>query len=373
MLLGKYNTKASRDEYTRVIAEWNARGTPVVHADITVNELLVLYHRHVAEHYRHADGSPTSEVANIKAAVRWLKELYGMTVAKKFTTLGLEAIQSKMIEHGLCRNRINKDTARIRRCFKWAGAKLLVDAAVYHQLRTLDFLKAGRSAARETEAVKPVPLAVVDATIPFMPPTVADMTRLQLTTGMRSGELIRMRSIDIDMTGPVWHYSPVLHKTAHRGKERTIAIGPIGQQIIRRYLKTNLQAPLFSPRESVEQFRATLRQQRKTKVQPSQANRKKRHPKRVPGEQYTVTGYAQSIGRAVRRANAAALKANPENPVLIPHWHPHQLRHTRATELRRQYGIEAARVILGHSSPKVTEGYAERDLRAADDIMAKIG
>ena len=55
------------------------------------------------------------------------------------------------------------------------------------------------------------------------------------------------------------------------------------------------------------------------------------------------------------------------------HWHPHQLRHNAATHLRKDFGIEAARLILGHRSVAVTEIYAELDHQKAADIIAKVG
>ena len=57
----------------------------------------------------------------------------------------------------------------------------------------------------------------------------------------------------------------------------------------------------------------------------------------------------------------------------VPHWHPHQLRHSHATEVRRQFGLEAAQVALGHAQAAVTEIYAERDLALAVRVAAAIG
>ena len=54
-------------------------------------------------------------------------------------------------------------------------------------------------------------------------------------------------------------------------------------------------------------------------------------------------------------------------------WHPHQLRHTMATEIRKRFDVEAAQVILGHSRPDTTLIYAERDLAKAREIMMEIG
>jgi integrase len=49
------------------------------------------------------------------------------------------------------------------------------------------------------------------------------------------------------------------------------------------------------------------------------------------------------------------------------------LRHTAATNLRRRFGIEVTRVILGHASPAVTEVYAEADRERAVQVMGQVG
>ena len=54
-------------------------------------------------------------------------------------------------------------------------------------------------------------------------------------------------------------------------------------------------------------------------------------------------------------------------------WSPNQLRHSAATFLRKEFGIEVARIILGHSSAAVTEVYAELDQARAMEVMAQIG
>ncbi|MBS3735540.1 MAG: tyrosine-type recombinase/integrase, partial [Phycisphaerae bacterium] len=55
------------------------------------------------------------------------------------------------------------------------------------------------------------------------------------------------------------------------------------------------------------------------------------------------------------------------------HWRPHQLRHNAATELRKEFGLETARIILGHRSPAVTTIYAEQDHHKAVEAMEKVG
>ena len=88
-------------------------------------------------------------------------------------------------------------------------------------------------------------------------------------------------------------------------------------------------------------------------------NRVKR-PKRQPREAYDSSTYRRAIQRACKKAGVAR-------------WHPHQLRHNAATALRERFGIEAARVILGHRSAAVTEIYAEVNRDRAIEVMAQFG
>jgi len=57
----------------------------------------------------------------------------------------------------------------------------------------------------------------------------------------------------------------------------------------------------------------------------------------------------------------------------VRHWHPHQLRHNAATRIRKEFGLEAAQAVLGHSSAAITQIYAERDQAKAADVMARVG
>jgi integrase len=116
--------------------------------------------------------------------------------------------------------------------------------------------------------------------------------------------------------------------------------------------------------------RAELRQNRKTRVQPSQKDRRKARPRKNPGDCYTVESYRRAIVYGVGRANSERTKNNQN---LIPSWHPHQLRHNAATYLRKEFGLDVARAVLGHSSPAVTEVYAELDGAKAAEAMERVG
>lgn len=127
----------------------------------------------------------------------------------------------------------------------------LLASFVLHGLEAVSALKRGRTEARESDPVVPVARSVVEATLPHMQSVVGDMVCLQLETGMRPGELVTMRGCDIDMSGKTWLYRPSRHKTEHHGHTRVVPIGPRGQAIVRRHLKTDIQAFLFSPAETM--------------------------------------------------------------------------------------------------------------------------
>ncbi len=373
---GKRNPPtAVREEYDRRISEWlaNGRRLPDGKGDgtpLTVGELLVRFMAYCEQHYRRPDGTATNEQSEFRMSGRPLNYLYGNLPAKEFSPLKLKAVRQIMIDgyehpkygsqHALCRGVINHRVARILRIFKWAVSEELVQAEVYQALKTVRGLERGRSLARETDPVAPVNLDVVEKTLPYLLLPVQALVRLQMLTGARPGEVCIMRGCDLDASGPVWLYRPRSHKTVHRGKPRIVALGPKAQDVVRSFLKLDTQAYLFSPREAMEQKRVRMRMDRKSKVQPSQQCRKRRRPKKQPGEHYSNMSYASAVATACRKAG-------------LPHWSPHQLRHTYATEVRRRFGLEAAQVSLGHAQAQVSEIYAERDLSLAVRVAGEIG
>ncbi len=362
--LGRFGTADAQTAYERLIAEWlaNGRHFPVASATdeaLTVEETLARYWAFAEQHYR-KDGEPTRELDNIRYALRLVRALYGNTAADQFGPLALKALRAKMIDAGLSRKLINQRIGKIKRVFRWAVSEQLVPPSIYQALATVDGLQRGRTDARETEPVGPVGDAVIETTLRFLSPVVADMVRLQRLTGTRPSEVCVIRPCDVDRTGDVWVYHPASHKTEHHGRKRTIFIGPRAQEILLPYLLRDSKAFCFSPADNVARSRAKRRDERKTKVQPSQLNRRKKSPKRKPGERYNRNAYLHAVHRACRKAG-------------IPTWAPNQLRHSTGTDLRTRYGLEAAQVVLGHSKADVTQIYAERDLAKAAAIMREVG
>jgi len=304
----------------------------------------------------------SSEPDNYVQAMRPLLALYKRLPAVEFSPLKLKAVQGEMVKLEWCRSNINKQTSRIRTVFKWAAGNELIPPSVYHGLEAVSGLRIGRSEAKESEPVLPVPMPHVTAVLPHVSRQVAGMIQLQLLTGMRPGEVCMMRTADIDTTGPLWLYKPQHHKTEHHGHDRKVYLGPRAIEVIKPFLKTDLQAYLFDPRDAEKDRRQIQHEQRKTPAScgNSPGTNRKAKPKRTPGDHYEVDAYRRCIARACATAG-------------IPCWHPHQLRHTAATELRKTHGLEAAQVILGHRTLTVTQVYAEKNVAEAQRVMSLVG
>lgn len=344
--LGPWNSRVSKLEYDRVVSEWLANGRSLPAAqDLTIVEVCARYMNWATGYYV-KNGQPTGTAEGIKVALRVLCQVYGRTYAAEFGPLSLIALQSKMVELDMSRRYINDNIDRIRRVFKWAVAQELVPVTVHQALTAVAGLRRGRTAARENDPVLPVSDAVVNATLPFLGPMVADMVRIQRLTGCRPDEVCSIRPREVDRTGDVWAYRPESHKTEHHGRERVIFIGPRAQAVLLPYLNRAADAYCFVPTESEEMRNTERKANRASPMTPSQLKRSRRSKScGLAGDRYTTDSYRRAIHRACYRADRVARK-KADGPVgeqrLVPQWSPNQLRHSAATEIRRRFNLEAA-------------------------------
>jgi integrase len=388
--LGKYGSTASRAEYDRLIAQWlsNGRslGGPNDPGGLSINELILRYLEFARQHYQR-DGIPTDEIQNIHHALKMVRKLYGLIPAAEFGPLALKTVRAGMLDTDLCRTTVNSRVGRIKRLFKWAVENELIPSSVHHGLSAVSGLRAGREGVRESKPVRPVLDDHVAAALPFMTAPVRAMAELQALTGMRPGEVTVMRADDIDRSGLVWVYVPERHKTQDIGHTRQILIGPQAQKILEPWLQDGPEEYLFSPAEAVEARNTKRRAERRTPMTPSQAKRKpNRNPKRPPRLRYDKNSYAWAIKRACDQAfpHPKLSQIKPENLTAeqraelkawqnAHRWSPNRLRHSLATKIRQQFGLEAAQVILGHARADVTQVYAERDRSKAAQVVAVVG
>ena len=288
-----------------------------------------------AQHYYRKNGRPTREFGCIADALRVMRPLYEFDRVMNFGPKALKGLRAAMVEKGWARRYINKQISRVVRMFKWGVEEQLVPSHVWQALTAVEGLKKGRTKAPERTKVQPVADEVMEATLPHLPPAVADMVRFQRLTGCRPGEACQLRPQDLDRSGEVWVYRPESHKTQHQDRDRLIFIGPKAQRSLLPYLLRPADAYCFDPRES-----------------PG--------AKGNAGVRYTKDSYGRAVRRAAERAG-------------VERWSPNRLRHAAATEIRREAGLEAAQVILGHASAEVTQVYAKRDVQLAANVIKRIG
>jgi integrase len=244
-------------------------------------------------------------------------------------------------------------------------ANELLPVAVYQALLTVPGLRKGRTAAKEKPPVGPVPDDIIEKTLPHLPPIVAAMVRIQRLTGMRPQEVVGLRPLDLDMSDPAcWVYQPGRHKSEHHDRQRVIFLGPQAIEVLKPFLTLDISRYVFSPQESVARRNARRRAERRTPLWDShrrhQDRKRKDQPQRTPRDRYTVASYRRAIRRACLKLGISV-------------WFPHQIRHSSATAIRRQYGVEAAQAVLGHAELSTTEIYAEKSREAARQIMREIG
>ena len=380
--LGPHGTKTSKAEYDRLIAEWlvNGRRTPDRTDDQPerlICELIAAYWEFVQDYYR-KNGRATDEQGHVRVLLRHLQRLYGGTPAIKFGPLRLKAFRHTLVEIDWSRSYINDQIARLKRMFKWAVENEHVPGRVFEDIKNIVGLRRGRTVARETAPVKPVAESHVKAIEPFVARQVWAMIRLQRLSGMRPGEACIVRSCDIEMDGDVWEYRPHEYKTEHHDIERVVCLGLDAQAIVREFLKPDTGAYLFSPTDAEADRRAKLHAERKTplKYGNRRGSNRKNKPGRKAGERYTTDSYRRAIERGCKLAFPAPDDLDKEQTKQWHKehcWHPNQLRHTSGTKVRKQFGLEAAQVHLGHAKANTTEIYAERNLELAREIARQIG
>jgi integrase len=308
------------------------------------------------------------------AALRPLDERFGDEIAAEFGPAKLLELQEYMMGLDWSRGVINHQISRVKRFFRWCSKKEYVPKELYAGLLCVDGLQKGRFDVREADEVRPVDLHWVYKTLPHMTPTVAAMVQAQLLCGMRPAEVCAMRGCHLNARGDVWIYSPPQHKNAWRDIVRNIPIPQVAQQVIKPFLKTDLEAFLFSPQESeawrLSQRHPSRKTDRKTKVYPSELRAREtakaaraQKPSRKR-DHYDTDSYRRAITYAIDKAN----KAGEE----IPHWHPHQLRHTISTEISQAIGEQAAQRWLGHEHLETTGIYTEKQIKELIEIAQEL-
>jgi integrase len=337
--LGRHGSPESRAEYDRIIGVWMAGGRKLPAnrgADLTIVELIRDYIK-FADTYYVKRGRPTTQARLVKRVLKEVRQLHGPEPAADFGPLKLKAIRQAWIDRKLTRTTCNQQTGVVRRLFRWGVEHELIPSSVYEALRAVRDLPAGRTEARDRPPVGPAPDTSINAILPLLPKPLAAVVRLMRATGARPAEILCLRQRDIDRSAEPWIYNvpPEVYKSSHANKKRFVLLGPIARQVLSPWLASRHRDTeyLFAAPEG-------------------------RWGRRNP--HYSLSALESAI-------RSACVKAG------VPHFTPNQIRHTAATSLRKHFGIDAARAILGHGSARMTEVYAEMDINKARAIMESVG
>ena len=323
-LPGKYKSAESYLEFHRICAIVAATGSlPYVKSDVktlTIKELGKRYLKAMTVKF----GKLSKEPQYLSYAVRDCAKLFGASPAESFSPPELKAVRAAILKSGCVRRTANKRTQQIIRMFRWAVEEGLTPADQWQRLLAVEPIGKGHYGAVDNPKVQPVSTNDMEAALEFVRPEARDALRILAITGMRTGELLRMRPQDCDMSGRHWIYKTEIHKTGRKTGATSIVIPQPATLILLERMPRDFTKPWF---------------------------------------RHGLSWLRIAVCRACVKAG-------------IPHWHPHQLRHQMATRVAESLTRGDAQKLLRHHDPKMTDHYAvETDatlLRIADQLYPDV-
>lgn len=316
--LGKYGSPESKRAYRDVCRKILAGDAEPI-AEASVADVAARWMAVYAVRF----GEDSEQYRKRKRAIVPLLSDWGGEPIAKVGPLRVKKTRERWIKAGKARSTINAYMALVKEMYRWGVENEHVKPETWQAVLAITNVS---DEAKPAKVVEPVPIENVTKTLPKMRPMLQDMVRLQALTGMRSGNLTAMTPGQIDRASFPWVYRPSSHKTKHKKKELAVPLGPQAREILEPLLRGEDDL-LFTTRV---------------------------------GNRFTSATYGTEIKKACIRAG-------------VPHWHPHQLRHSLATAVRSKHGIEAAQVLLGHAKLDVTQIYAEKNLELARRIAEELG
>jgi integrase len=286
--------------------------------DVTVEELAAAYIRSVTTRCAPRPRECNNSAKNVAAALQPLRDLYGAIPAAQMGPRHLRVYQLGLARQNLAVKTINGRVAWVRSMVRWAVSMELLPADRLFALQAVGPARPGHDGAVTRRPVASADPADVEATLPYLSPIVADAVQWLRLTGARPGEAAGLHAAMLEQEGDLWFACPRNHKTAWRGHETAISMGPRAWAIVVRHLRPGL---------------AVFRTGR--------------------GTQYSSQTLTQAIRRGVQRgvADQAVRRA----------WAPNQLRHLAASECSSLASSTVAQRLLRHRHSRTTQGYIHCD------------
>jgi integrase len=216
--IGIHGSPESQVAYARFLAESkNNPGifVPKGKTDATVKEVVAAF----LNHAERTLGSPNYSHYRV-VILDFLLKLYGDgTPADEFKPSSLRCVREEMINSGrFCRRQINEYTRRIVTIFTWAGEMEYVKPDTWTALKAVKRLPEGYPGTFDNPEREHISDDAIRRTLPFLPPTLRAMVKLQRLTGMRPSEVFNMQvgQVDRHTDSELWLYRIPHHKTEKR-------------------------------------------------------------------------------------------------------------------------------------------------------------
>lgn len=378
------------------LADWRRPDDEAPAGALTVRDLVDRYRAHLLER-RGADWFGRNG-DRFEASLAPLLAIEGTAAVASLGAKMVGDVRRAMLAEGkLCREELNTRIGIIKAAFRWAAEEELAPASIWHSVSAIKGLEAGAYGVREGKGRRePVADAVVEATLRHMSAKHADRVSLLRLVGARPSELYGLTPSMIERSGDVWTADIAEHKTKRHGLDRILAFGPKAQAILRPLLLRCGNGLMFreinvGAREAVQALTKEIGRAVKRPNVERAVNGLQRLARREGGaaarrllrDRYRVLHFAKwtaddgitrtrlgTVAELVQRVGAKrigdlVIDVGGER---VPNWTAYQLRHSRLSEARREFGLEGSAAIGGHSLDKearITEGYtgaAQREL-----------
>jgi integrase len=325
-----------------LVGLWLQNGRRPIRGDETgetVGSLCRGYTRYAEARYRKR-GEPTRHAETVGHVCRMVEASHGRRTPEEFGPKALRQLRRGWLSGGLRGTRSRSTAARyaavVVEMFRWAVAEEMIPVECHTRLRTLEPLTERDAGRKDPPRKASPPRGAVDAAIAGLKAPACDILRLLDVSGMRASEACSMRLRDLDRSGDVWAYEvdPDWNKESHAGRRRVVYLGPRARAILAPYVAKAESAGgrgwLFRPRIG------------------------KNSGKDVP---YRGHSLCIVLGLWLKRRG-------------LPHWHPHQLRHSHLSNIYRAFGVQSARSVAGHSDARTTMIYVDPDAASAEEREA---
>lgn len=311
--------------------------------NITIEEIVNLYLAERADYYDAGDGNgPTRHLQNIKSALKPFVQQLGDRPLCDLDAPLLASLRDRWVaEAKLVRSSINRRLEYITKLVKWCIERGYSTPEQLIGLTTVERIRRNRYGARDNAPIRSADRDDVLAVIDALPKPLRDMMEMMQLTGMRPGEVRRMKMADLRRLThkgkPVFKYTLKDHKMAHLGKRRRVFLAGRAFVLTVDRISTLVGETLFDPETEGYLF--------------------------SPGNDGKKPYAESSVPQAIRRVR---------KKLGINRWTPNQLRHGFATKTKSDgMQLELISDLLGHANPTTTLIYIDDDvLDETDDANA---